>query len=506
MAEATYSYGQLADWYAKHGGSERGRKPVTVQVPNPGYDGITDQRQTIPSEAIEITAADGSTIVVQEQPVAPDPVNPNPQPQYIVHSHMDVKPPANANDPGNQAADANAVELQRQRERNAALPPEQDPAYETDAERRARGRQTALDQEAKAARDKAAADAQAAKDKAESDKNAANARAGALVPPRINPANQHVEEFDPATNTWVDKGPVKEKVDIRPDGQGGYVQVKPDGTVTAVTVQGQGTDPTFVGSMPSYVPKPIADDLKSYSEELAAAVKSGAITPARATALMDARLKAAQSAANNEIDAAKTIYSTGVQQRGQDQQMADSRLTASGANFRQALTSATSINDWVNPGSDAGWRLFQALLAQGQEQARQYGGLADIPREPVPAALQRAAGITITSPDGTVVTVPHPGGAPTTPQTPAMAPVVDPNSQTAPAPPAPGMGPADLLGSMRAPQTGVGAVDAMGQQMAQQRERPPLTFDSMEEAFRKFGMDEDAIQQSRRNFMGAGVA
>lgn len=50
------------------------------------------------------------------------------------------------------AQDANATELERQRKANAALPADQDPRYETDADRAARARQTILDQGATAER------------------------------------------------------------------------------------------------------------------------------------------------------------------------------------------------------------------------------------------------------------------------------------------------------------------------------------------------------------------
>lgn len=62
--------------------------------------------------------------------------------------------------PADDPTARNAAELQAQRERNAALPPDQDPAYETDAERRTRAQATITRQgaEAKAAEEKAERD------------------------------------------------------------------------------------------------------------------------------------------------------------------------------------------------------------------------------------------------------------------------------------------------------------------------------------------------------------
>lgn len=498
---------QLEAWIAQNGGPaavQFATKTVTVKNPakiltladgtdNPDYNPDTAVPATISMQVLSWTnPKTGASISVR----------PSGQDSYEVVEQTGTKP-ANA-DPGAAAQDANEVELQRQREANNALPADQDPSYETDAQRRARGRQTALDQGA-AAEKQATQARQAEQDKrqAEQDRAAAEARNR----PQVSYKKVGTKTYKVLTYPDGRPDEVSESAlppDITDDqittvnGQPARVVRDANGKATGLEVlpvSGQGTNPTFTGSPPPWVPQAVRDDLTGYSKQLQDAVASGAITPARATQLMSDRYKSAQAAVDNQLDAAKTVYGAGVTERGQDVTTANARLNYAQNAQAEALRTSTSINDWVNPGSDAGWNLYQSLRQQAYADAQRYGGLDKLPHTPVPAAIQSAANsITITQPDGTTVTVPHGGGAagpsPAAPPAPAMAPV-----QPSPDLPSPTAGLMD-----RAGPTGFAAVDQISNQIEQGGQ---LTFSGMEDTFRRAGMDEDAIAASRQNFLGA---
>jgi len=56
------------------------------------------------------------------------------------------------------------------------------------------------------------------------------------------------------------------------------------------------------------------------------------------------------------------------------------------------------------------------------------------------------------------------------------------------------------------PLTGIASIDAAGRQMMSERDPSPLSFSGTENMFRRVGMDEDAIQAIRKNWMGSGTA
>lgn len=500
---------QLEQWIAQNGGASAVQfQTKTVNVKNPAKSMTLDDGSDNPNYDPTAPATISMQVLSWTNPKtgATISVRPSGQDSYEVVEQAGAKP-ASATDPGAAAQDANQVELQRQRERNAALPADQDPAYETDAERRARGRQTVTDQ-GTAAEKAAAATRQAAADQrqAEQDKAAAEARNRPQVSyKKIGTKTYKVLTYPDGREEVSESALPPDITDDQittVNGQPARVVRDPNGKATGLEVlpvSGQGSDPTFTGSPPPWVPQAVRDDLTGYSKQLQDAVASGAITPARATQLMQDRYRSAQAAIDNQLDAAKSVYTGETNQRTQDISLANARLTASQQGINRGLDFFKEVNPRLKEGSTAGADAFLAMRNLAYQDAQRYGGLNEIPRVPIPAALQSAANsITITQPDGTTVTVPHGGGAagpsPAAPAAPAMAPVQ-------PSPDLPNPNAANLLGSMRAPApTGFAAVDQISNQIEQ---GPPLTFSSMEDTFRRAGMDEDAIAASRRNFLGA---
>lgn len=151
MAKITQA--EVEQWIAANGGASALQYSVEQKsVKNPAYDPYAEppvpQYITIPVETWK-NSKTGAVLSAQRtadgdfdlyESASPDP----------------NKPGADTDTPTNR----NAAELQAQRERNAALPPDQDPAYETDAERRTRAQATIDRQgrDAKAAEDKARQD------------------------------------------------------------------------------------------------------------------------------------------------------------------------------------------------------------------------------------------------------------------------------------------------------------------------------------------------------------
>lgn len=391
----------------------------------------------------------------------------------------------------NQTAEdeAQAVQDKREKEWNQA----NGGLYETHAARRTREAKEANDAEAKAAREKAGATAEEARNRPQiSYRKVGTKTYKVLTYPdgkeEVSPSALPPDVTDDQVTTI--------------NGQPARVVRDENGKATGIEVlpiTGQGTDPTFTGSPAPWMPKAVVDDLQSYSKQLNEAVKTGAITPAKASALMEARRKEAAAAIDNQLDAAKTVYGAGITERGQDVSLANARLSASQAGIQQGLSYFKEVNPWLKRGSTAGADAFLAIRNMAYQDAQRYGGLDTFQHTPIPAAVQSAANsITITSPDGTTVTVPHGAGAaaspPAAPAAPAMAPVE-------PDPGLVGPPPADPQQLAQGPQpTGFAAIDQYSKQIDSGM---PTTVSGMEDSFRLAGMEEDAIAASRQNLLGA---
>lgn len=269
---------QLAAWLAQHGG-EVGRKDNEQDVDDPSDTGPKLQgekkRQIKTIDSTTITAKDGATVTLRR---LPGPAGSGDIPAYQVTEQTPPKPVSGTRTPEQQTVDAaaasKAAQDQKEREKNAAWPQDQDPRYETDAEREARGIRTRQEQA-----------------------TAANTAAD----------NRRADEASAATRAAQNRPGAPT---LSPDGKGGTiaVQTMPDGSIKttplpnvpteakSITVDGRiyerqqdGTykdvTPVSRTSMPAGVTPPDFSGGKSVSAEMArfiseldAAKKNGLIT------------------------------------------------------------------------------------------------------------------------------------------------------------------------------------------------------------------------------------
>lgn len=368
MAEATYSWGQLADWYKQHGGAERGRQPAQVDVPNPQYgqmmvDGSNDTRPTIKVPAVEITATDGSTIVVQENPAAD-----GGQPSYTVHQHLDAppKPPTAASAQPNQVANAEARAAQDTAERQA---------------NQAKGLGFNSDAEVQAAKDKAAAAAKAAQG---GGTLVDQGTAGVFI---VKPDGSSVKTDLPAkpqpNSTSQAKGD---------DGTVYVISVDPAGNVTTkVAIPPTPAGPPVPASATGWTPDFSKPDLGVFARRTAVQGQleggvfgdpASAGAQAKANQLLAQDLEFAKVAAANVsgIQAGeKDVYGGAIQQRGQDVTTTNARTAAAQGIFNQALSTMASLLPAMKQNSKTAGPMFEALLQKGYEFQQQMGGQVNAP-------------------------------------------------------------------------------------------------------------------------------
>lgn len=293
-------------------------------------------------------------------------------------------------------ADAkNAAELQRQREKNAALPQDQDPAYETDAERRKRAQDT-IERQGRDA--EAARQAQRQKDadaRAEADRN-------------------------------------KPTVTIKEDGSGGFVSIQtfPDGRQPVVKpIEGiKGTpaqikeggvtyerqpDSTYKPAQgipnpntpePAGAPRPsftvgdAAADLDRYGQWLNDEMrKPGAtLTAARADQLLEARRKLWDTALSEQtgiVNAQQQAYRDQLTQRQQTLQDQQSRRNSATSVANQTEGDFMPLMDKL--GANAGGASIGKAIAEARFNAQSFidqssgGGVPEIKMGPAYADVNQ---------------------------------------------------------------------------------------------------------------------
>lgn len=241
MAKLTQK--QVEDWIAQNGGPQAVQYGVEQkQVRNPSADAVEQALQPYVTIQVEVwrntrTGAelsarrgdDGDFDVIESKNADPN------------------KPSGNDDTPDRR----NAAELQRQRERNAALPPDQDPAYETDAERRKR----AEDRIAQQGRD-----AEAARQRQRQDEAAA--RANQPKPQQQPDGSWGYWDTQPGQQPrWVaiQGGPGAETKPVQgPDGSWGYWKPGANGAApTWVPIDGPTKQPVKIpASLQNWRPDP----------------------------------------------------------------------------------------------------------------------------------------------------------------------------------------------------------------------------------------------------------
>lgn len=397
---------QLVAWLAQHGG-EVGRSDNEVEIDDPADTGPKMQgesrRKIKQIDSTTITAKDGATIKLRRIPgggaqVGPDPGQPGTTgqrtPTYQEIERTPPKPLPASQQPRNpteQAADANAAELQRQRERNAALSKDQDPAYETDEDRRKRADARIAQQR------QAAIDDETRKRQAEADARAA-AQANKPGAPTLSPDGKGGTV---AVQTMPD-GSIKTTplpnvpTDAKSITVGGIVYEKgPDGKYApAAGIPLPGTQPGQAepaGAPPlGATPQEIATGLQTYSTWLADQVRlyqsSGGkqgMAPDAATKAMESRIKVADAVVtqqNNTVTTQSNQRSQDITQRGNTLQDTSGRRTSAQAIYDNTLNQFLPMV--AHAGKGNGGLVISAMqeaLNNARDYVGSYGGLNESP-------------------------------------------------------------------------------------------------------------------------------
>lgn len=296
---------------------------------------------------------------------------------------------AGANNP-NTPGGKNAAELQRQREANRALPLDQDPAYETDEDRRKRGAERIRQQGS----DALAADERARRDRLDTEAAAERARAGGRADSAEARAAAAASQPDVKTETVVKEGKTYTRQISTPK-NGGPPTIRtfgPDGKELPGGVPGDSQIPT---NLPPFVPdwnKPglgiyewaamvrarpdITDEKKAQIITSAHQDVSGTIAQGNAV------LSAQQAAANQQTS-----------ERGQNVSMTNSRLGAASSDFGTSVRAAADATKF-SEGPEAA-SVLPYLMAMGRANGQGYGGFNTPPPVAQGAAITQMQGQTI---------------------------------------------------------------------------------------------------------------
>lgn len=434
--------------------------------------------------------------------------------------------PATAGPANQTPAQQNEATLNAQRAKNAALPPDQDPLYETDQERQARGQAVIKQQGADA---KAAADA----------KTKADAEARALQPGRIEepvkgkPGVKVVKTTNPQTGVTEthyenDAGqtippPVETKPPTNVSAPASQRLIEervenPDGTFTVTTRANPNWKPeskvvkdestgkwiqiteTAEGG---YTIKPVDDTTTIKPADLPVLqAKYGEISQGLGALAADLNgryargeitekqrndaFAAGHQQASTQISEINTILTNSqsawrqeIEQRGQTLTDTAGRRTFAGGMLSNAISAGTSIANSSGPGHGAAIAGgVGALLNIGQRYAEGMGGFRESPEIQMPAAVRQARDVNLPGFGGSQV--PGAGGSSPAPPAPVNPAPVNPGTgvipygtaatQTADAGGAPRvMTPSGGPGSLSAPQSfAAPGMNPLVAQMAQQ--------------------------------------
>jgi hypothetical protein len=365
---------QVEQWIAANGGPGAVQYAVEQKsVKNPAYDPYDDtkgpQYTTIPVE----TWKNSKTGAVLSARRGDDG-------SFEEWESATADPNKNQND--DTPDKRNAAELQRQRERNAALPAAQDPAYETDEERRKRGdariaqqRQQGIDADAAAAR------------------NAPRPVATNTTEPYIVQAGPNGQITTTPNPNY--QGPKPERSVVKgADGRSYVVTLDKDGNATAKPVEG----------LPQEGKTPYPKDLPPFTYDWQAPAGDGGLiayasavrarpdlTDAqKAEIIKDAHAAATTtiSRAQSAINAQENTRANETTQRGQDVSLATNRRSASSADFGNALTASQAATKY-SEGPDAA-SVLPYYLAMAHAAAQGGGGMVNPPQVGSGPAIQQA--------------------------------------------------------------------------------------------------------------------
>lgn len=336
---------------------------------------------------------------------------------------------ATANDPATQTpAQQNDAALIAQRQKNAALPADQDPRYETDEDRAKRADARIKEQGAAAAKADADAKAEAEKNKPQPGKPYQNAQGQWVVPsaapdgtvttkplpPEAIPQQPSEAVSAPPNQKWITtrKGDTYETV-LNPNWKlpsriekdqatGKYIEVTEDPD-TGKPIVREVTSQTTIkpADLPVLQSKygEIAQGLGQLAQDLNGRVARGEITPEeRKTAFEAAHAQASTQVAeiNSILENSKAIWSGQVAQRrdtlGETQSRRSFASDAAGRAIQTGMSIATSAGPGHGQAIAAG---VEALMGMQQRYAQGMGGFRESPEVGLPPALEQARGMSI---------------------------------------------------------------------------------------------------------------
>lgn len=278
----------------------------------------------------------------------------------------------------------NAAELQRQREKNAALPASQDPAYETDKERR--DRSDARIKEQGAAATAAATQANVDADNRRADQTAATSAATAAQNSATAAAREKREQEaagriqDPTTKQWLEKGP-----------DNVWRPVKTEGVPT--------------GAEPAGAPQPsgrlgeAAADMAAYEQWLAPQVRSGKMTLDQADKRREARRQFWETAIKEQqgvVNAQQAGFNSQNTQRSATMADLSNRRSAAGAIATSDPNGLTGLATKLGGGAHPAAGLSEAIRnsrVDAQNFVTMSGANRMVPEIQTPPAVSTVMGM-----------------------------------------------------------------------------------------------------------------
>ena len=434
--------------------------PAFVPPGTPGFNPTIQPKLSVTEETWK--NADGTELTIQRWP------------DGSIHEIGAVTAPAKqptTRTPEQQTVDAaaaaKAAQDQKEREFNNSLPPDQDPAYETNAERRARAERVAAQQriDANTAADNARADAARAQSVAQANRpsvtltdDGKGGKIAVITTPDGKVSSQPVPGVQGTPPTVTVNGVVYERQQ-----DGTYAPAKGLPGKPNEILQGRGTNGEDVqvirdpktGEVIRYEPIPGSvntpsqnagpplptiilgqsqDALRAYSQQLYAEVAAGRMTSAER-----------ERRWNEAFQMATQTYNEAVLQQRENEanlnastNLANSRLQASTSGFNTALDFVSKINGTLPENSDLGGKAFVALLGLQVMQAQKMGAYDNIKPGSQPSVFGRtdAAPPSATAPSSAVESATPPPAsavpAPATPSQTAAAPATPPPSAANP--------------------------------------------------------------------------
>jgi hypothetical protein len=435
------------------------RKPLTddekASLP-PGEDPFTDQNPTY-----RYYFEDGSYVDAKAASTGVTDAQGRPQDTFTVIDYQpstafrQAQTKAAAADPANQTpTQQNEAELNAQRARNAALPPDQDPLYETDQQRHDRAQETIKQQGAEAAKQAAAQDV--ALPGVTQTTDAAGRTVKRTIYRRPDGTTYPVDDVvqaappkpdqvsAPSTQEWIvtdnkdgtyttTKNPNwKPPSTIQKDPETGqYIEITQDADGKPVVRAVNNQTTIKPADLPVLQAKygEISQGLGSLAADLNGKFARGEITEKqRNEAFAAGHQQAATQIAeiNSILDNSRQAWASEITQRGQTLQDTAGRRTFAGNMLTNAISTGQSIANSSGPGHGAAIAGgVGALLNIGQRYAEGMGGFRESPEIAAPVALQQARAVGIPG-------LPMPAG-------PGAPPAVPP-APAAPAAPVPGTG------------------------------------------------------------------